>query len=439
MASDDRLLMADAAFAAAMARLGPFEPKPLLAIAVSGGADSLALAVLADAWARSHGGAVVALVVDHGLRLASADEARATERLLTGRGIAVRVLQVAGLRHGTALAERARDARYTALIAACEAAGALHLLAGHHSADQAETVALRTLHGSFSAGLAGMAALVELPTVRLLRPLLGVSPGALRELLCANGIAWIEDPSNRDTHAQRVRLRLLAGDRDGAGPTSVARAAAVAGMAREVAETQAAQLLGCAASIRPEGFARIPARAIRPAALGALIQAIGGAPYPPTPDAVAALAAKPVPTTLGGVRLLPAGRLGPGLLLVREAAAMAPPVAARPGAVWDGRYRLARDATLPAGTTLGALGNDAGPLRERSALPAAVLRTLPALRSATALLAVPHLRYPDAAFCARIRVLFAPPRPAAGAPFRPIDLRTQPSLSARACGGRGSG
>jgi tRNA(Ile)-lysidine synthase len=105
---------------------------------------------------------------------------------------------------------------------------------------------------------------------------------------------------------------------------------------------------------------------------------------------------------------------------VREGVAMAPPIAARPGAVWDGRYRVARDAAPPAGTTLGALGDGAASLRDRSPLPAAVLRTLPALRSGAALLAVPHLRYPDAEICARIRVLFAPPHPAAGAPFHPL-------------------
>jgi tRNA(Ile)-lysidine synthase len=408
-----------AAFAAAMAQLGPFEPAPLLAVAVSGGADSLALAVLADAWARARGGATIALVVDHGLRAAAADEARATDRLLTERGITVRTLRLAGLRPGPALAERARIARYATLTAACEAAGALHLLLGHHRADQAETVALRVLRGSFSAGLAGMAALVELPTIRLLRPLLGVPPGALRALLHANGIGWVEDPSNRDTHATRVRLRLLAGDRDGAGTALIAKAATLAGAARQTTETHAADALGRTALIRPEGFAVVANRAMPPTALAALIQAIGGAPYPPAPDAVAALAARPAPATLGGVRLLPAGRLGPGLLLVREAAAMARPVAARPGAVWDGRYRLTRDTTPPAGATLGALDDDAARLRDHSPLPAAVLRTLPALRSGLELLAVPHLRYPDAAICASMRVLFAPPHPAAGAPFHP--------------------
>src|SRR5271165_4045530 len=144
-------LVTQAEFAAAMARLGPFEPAPMLAVAVSGGADSLALAVLADAWARARGGAIIALVVDHGLRAAAADEARATEQLLTGRGIAVRALRLAGLGPGSALAERARTARYATLTAACEAAGTLHLLVGHHLADQAETVALRVLRGSFSA------------------------------------------------------------------------------------------------------------------------------------------------------------------------------------------------------------------------------------------------------------------------------------------------
>jgi tRNA(Ile)-lysidine synthase len=453
----------DGEFAAAMAWLGPFEPAPNVAVAVSGGADSLALTVLADVWARARGGAVVGLVVDHGLRAAAAVEAGATERLLGRRGIAAHVLRLTGLVAGSALAERARVARYAALVGACEAAGVVHLLVGHHAADQAETVAARALRGSFSAGLAGMARLVELPTVRVLRPLLGVKPGALRALLLARGIEWIEDPSNRDKRALRVRLRLLAGERDsgdrdgrerdrrrrdigdrdvsdrdvgnwdvgnwdvgnwdvggrdGSGVALVAAAAVVAGAARATAERQAADVLGRVASVRPEGFAVIADGAMPPVALGALIQAVAGAPYPPSPQAVATLAASPAPATLGGTRLLPAGRLGPGLLLVREAAAMAPPTPAVPGAVWDGRYRLARNATPPAGATLGALDADAGLFRSRSKLPAAVLRTLPALRSGATLLAVPHLRYPDPETCSRLSVLFAPPHPAAGAPFR---------------------
>ncbi len=120
-------------FAALLAPLGPFEPRVQLAVAVSGGADSTALALLADAWARARGGAVLALIVDHGLRAESAAEAALTMARLAARGIAARVLTLRGLERGPALAARARAARYAALEAACRAAGVVHLLLGHHA------------------------------------------------------------------------------------------------------------------------------------------------------------------------------------------------------------------------------------------------------------------------------------------------------------------
>ncbi|MGC8476778.1 MAG: ATP-binding protein, partial [Acetobacteraceae bacterium] len=86
-----------AAFAARMERLGPFPPAPRIAVAVSGGADSLALALLARGWARARGGDVLALIADHGLREESAAEAERTRRVLAGQGIAARVLRL-GLR-----------------------------------------------------------------------------------------------------------------------------------------------------------------------------------------------------------------------------------------------------------------------------------------------------------------------------------------------------
>jgi tRNA(Ile)-lysidine synthase len=135
---------------------------------------------------------------------------------------------------------------------------------------------------------------------------------------------------------------------------------------------------------------------------------------------VAALAAAPRAATLGGVRMSPAGRLGPGWLLSREAAAMQPPVAATPGAVWDGRFRLGPGAALPAGGRLGALGTAAASLRHLPAarpLPAAVLATLPALWCHGELFAVPHLLYPDLMSCCRARLELMPRAPVACAPF----------------------
>jgi tRNA(Ile)-lysidine synthase len=406
-------------FAAAMQSLGPFEPAPRLAAGVSGGADSMTLALLADTWARARGGSLLALIVDHGLRPESGTEASEARTRLESRGIAARVLALRGLRRGSALAERARDARFAALTAACAEAGILHLLLGHHAADQAETVLIRALGGSGSAGMAAMAPVVELAGLRILRPLLAFSPARLRATLVSSGMVWAEDPSNVDRTALRPRLRLLRRDRDGEGPATAALAAAATAAARQRAEqgSRVAAELAEHVSLFPEGFALISGQQLTPAAMSALLQTIAGARFPPPTAAVAALAAAPGPATLAGVRLLPAGRLGQGLLVVRETAAMALPVPAAPGAVWDRRFRLGNDASVPPAATLGALGNDAARLRRRTSLPSVVLQTLPAVRCAAMLLAVPHLQYPDPETCARVPVIHSPPLPLAGASF----------------------
>src|SRR5579871_6424129 len=336
-------------FLAALAALGPFEPQPRLAAGVSGGADSMALALLADDWARRRGGALLAFVVDHGLRAESAAEAALTVERLAGRGIASRLLRIEGLTRGPALAERARVARLQVLSEASAAAGILHLLLGHHAADQAETVLIRALGGSGPAGMAAMAPVVETPTLRILRPLLGVAPGELRRFLRQAGMAWVEDPSNADRSALRPRLRWLRRDREGAGPATAALVEAAEASARQRAEHERAVSAELAkrVSIRPEGFAHIADWPLSPGALGALVQMVAGAPFPPATDAVARLAAQPAGATLAGARMMLARRTGPGWLLLREAAAMAAPVPAVPGAVWDGRFRLTACAGVP--------------------------------------------------------------------------------------------
>jgi tRNA(Ile)-lysidine synthase len=218
--------------------------------------------------------------------------------------------------------------------------------------------------------------------------------------------------------ALRPRLRLLRRDRAGGGSATTALVAATAVSARQRADEDASVATDLAehVSLRLEGFC-VLTDGIAERSLAAVVQAMAGAPYPPPANAVAALAATLRPATLAGVQVLAAGRLGPGFLVVREEAAMAPPVPARPGAVWDGRFRLGAAARVQPGATFGALGADAARLRGISSLPSAVLRTLPALRLGDALLAVPHLLYPDPEACACYPVLFAPPRAAAAAPF----------------------
>jgi tRNA(Ile)-lysidine synthase len=413
--------IAAAEFDAAMAPLGPFEPQPHLAIAVSGGADSMALALLADDWARDRGGRVTALVVDHGLRPESGAEAALTCARLGRLGIAAKLLILSDLRAGPGLAARAREERHSALRAACARDGILHLLLGHHAADQAETIAMRLLARSAAAGLAGMAALVEVEAVRVLRPLLAMSPGRLRATLRARDVAWVEDPSNSNPAAQRSRLRSLRGDADGDGPVTRAmvRAACWRGAQRAACERAMADTLARRARIHPEGYAVLSPGAIDPAALTALLATVAGAARPPSQRQVTRLAAQPGPATLAGVRILPAGRLGEGWLLAREPAGMAPPVPARDGAVWDGRFRLSGAAALPNGAMLGPLGVDSARLRERSELPAAILFCLPAVRLHGTLVAVPHLRYRTNDLVAGLGLVFQPVGQVAGAAYVP--------------------
>jgi tRNA(Ile)-lysidine synthase len=396
--------------------LGPFEPNPALAVAVSGGADSMALAVLARDWAAACGGSAFALVVDHGLRATSAAEAHLTAARLAENAIPARVLTLSGLRPGSALAERARIMRYRVLFDACAQAGALHLLLGHHAADQQETLAMRVLRRSGTHGLAAMSALRETPFVRLLRPLLNIDPARLRRFLTERGVAWVEDPSNQDRNALRPRLRFGFGYRlhDETG-----RALASAGHLRRREEAAAAEELAERVTIRPEGFAVLSPGRVGAGALGSLLRTIGGGPYPPAHAQITELAAEPRPATVAGVRLLPAGRLGPGLLLMREEAAIGEAVPAQPGAIWDRRFRLVATHPLPPGTVIGKLGPDAARLRGRSDLPSAVLRTLPAIRIGGALVSVPNIGYACQENDLGMTLLFSPQKPAAGPCFVP--------------------
>ena len=405
-----------AQFEAALAELGPWGSRRI-AVAVSGGPDSLALAMLAHDWCRAHGRAMLALTVDHGLRPEAAAEARGVAAVMAAHEIPCRILTLAGLNAGPGLAARARDARYAALFAACRNAGVIDLLLGHHARDQAETILMRNHRASGRSGRAAMAGVAVRDGIRLVRPLLATPYRALRAELHRRGIGWVEDPSNQNRSATRARFR--AGLSDSAIET-LAAAAQAAGRDRADAETATAAWLARYATIRPEGFVYLAALECPPEALSALIQSVGGHFYPPASASLARLAAALRPATLAGTRLVKAGN-APGYLLMREASAIARPVAAQANTLWDQRFRLIRRGQLPDHATIGALGDDAARLRNATRLPAALLRTLPAIRADGALLHVPFLPrgrvFPDTGSL----LCFNPPKPASGALFRPID------------------
>ncbi len=402
-------------FAAHMAALGPWGPSPSIAVGVSGGADSLALALLAARWAGMRMGSMLALIVDHGLRPEAALEARDAAATLMAQGIPAKIVTLSGLR-GTAAATRA--ARLTALEAYCAAHGILHLLLAQHAGDQAETRLMRRLAGSSSSGQAGMSAVRFSGSVRIVRPLLGVAPRTLRQLVCAAGLSAVRDPSNTDPRALRARLRMLRLDAAGTGPATRALCAAARadGLVRAAREAALAGELARMADIYPAGYAYLRPGPWSEAALAALVRTLGGHDWPSA--RVARLAADPRPATLAGLRLI---RRRGGFWLLREEAAVEPLRLVRPGRFWDRRF-LIGDSPMFKGKSIGALGDDAPAFRRRSGLPAAILRVLPAIRDAGGeLLAVPHLGWPDPAVSCNFPVIFAPSVPLAGASFQPAS------------------
>ena len=418
----------DLHFATLMVALGPFERGPRLAVAVSGGADSLALALLADRWARERRGAIAGLVVDHGLRPESAGEARQTAAWLAARGIAAHVLPWLGAKPAAGLQAAARDARYELLGAWCRAAGVLHLLTAHHRDDQAETVALRAARGSGVDGLAGMAAIRELPGLRLLRPLLTVPKAALVARLEAAGQPWLEDPSNRAARFARARLRRAPLDVAHYGSLAAEAAALRCALDRAVAAWLAQH-----ARIAAAGFVLLahPALAAAPPAIArrALQQAllaVGGKPYPPRQARLEplldALRAGSIGAgrTLGGCRILPRGER---LLICREPGAIRQVLRPRTGVwhLWDRRFAV-RVSSEVAGlrvAALGAAGWGRRGLHLEADLPATVAPSLPALWQHDQLLAVarPGAAIPGSAPRAAIEARYRPPQPLAGAPF----------------------
>ena len=237
-----------AEFSRLIGRLGPFEPAPHLAVAISGGRDSLALGHLAHDWAAARNGRIVGLIVDHGLRRGSAEDAARTRETLGRPGIASVILNAPD-RPRKNIQAWARAARYALMADWCRNAGVLHLLVAHHRDDQAETLLANLTRNAGLPGLAGMAAVRELPACRILRPLLGVPRDRLTATLEARNVAWIDDPANRDRRFRRVRLRQrLAGS--GEGPELAARAGA-AGQARWRFDRRIADLL--AGSVSPDG------------------------------------------------------------------------------------------------------------------------------------------------------------------------------------------
>ena len=451
----------ECAFEALMQPLGSFESTPRVAVAVSGGSDSLALCLLADRWARARGGTIFALTVDHRLRPESGAEAAQAKRWLAARAIAHRTLRWRGAPPTGATQAEARAARLALLAGWCRRAGVLHLLLGHQREDQAGTALQRLVRGSGIEGLAAMAP-VRLALepdgggVRVLRPLLSLPRDALIATLADRNQPWLDDPTNRDTKQSRPRLAtaLARLGPEGLSAARLARVAARAADDRAALDRLCTDLLAGCAHPAPAGFVTLdlevlrhapPALALR--ALGRVVTTVSGAPHPPRLERLERLARRLLgdddvkAATLGGCRVVPQrdGRV----VVCREPAAASEVLSLDPGesALWDRRFvvslgrstrpgrfvvrRLGTDGLAQARAAARAAGTPLGPDR----IPPPARPALPALFDLDGPLAAPHLHYRrtshrNEATAAAFAASFAPARPLA--PGLPATLRVLP-------------
>ena len=200
-------------------RLDPSPGRPL-AVAYSGGGDSLAALVATLAWGQRHGRRVVALHVDHRLQDQSADWARLAEA--NARRLGAEFVRLAWTgdkpRHG--LPAAARRARHALLAEAARAAGAAVVVLGHTAGDILEADLMRA-EGASLGWLREWGPSPVWPEGRdlfLLRPLLSLRRAEIRRRLAPLGLSWIEDPANADPASARAQARLRLGEADEPSP-----------------------------------------------------------------------------------------------------------------------------------------------------------------------------------------------------------------------------
>ena len=411
------------AFAAGIRALGPFGPAPHITVALSGGADSMACALLANHWARTHGGRITALTVDHGLRAESRHEAEQVAAWMQARGIAHHILTPPHYAHSNNLQENARQWRYDALSDWCRTHDVLHCLLAHHAGDQRETVALHTTRGHTADGGSGMSVARNYRGVRFLRPVFGQEKSDLVAFLDAINAPWIEDPSNQNPAFARVRTRAALQGDDAYGK-SLANITQQEGKARVLRDDALAHTAVLLVTMHPAGYAELPreAWAALPHAqatqlLADLLTTISGATTRPrqqnTQRLAHALATQPPSRrTLHGCEITPRNGI---IRIAREfARVQALLTLTGSGSVrWDSRFSVHYTLPTNAALTLAPLGTYPKALWPERDLP----RATPALWHLDRCMMLPHMTVTPLPEAMHVRMGFAPAKPLAATPF----------------------
>ena len=402
-------------FAGAMAALRLW-PGARIAVAVSGGADSMALLHMLQKWTDEHHVALHALTVDHCLRDASAGEAAQVGAWSAALGVAHTTLsweEGAALRgQPRSVQSDAREARYDLLTTWCVANGVTHLFVGHHADDQIETFLLRLSRGSGVDGLAAMAPATVRDGIVIARPMLSLAKAELAAICREAGQAWIDDPSNENTASARVRFRqsraLLA--REGLTDDRLLATVGHLQRAKAALDYAVASLLTSACVWDELGVATLHIRSFAAApdeislrALSRVLVGASGQVYGPRFEGLERIhqRLKSGPwqnATLHGAVLEREGDL---LRVFRESAAIPDTTEIKSTSfVWDGRFRLTRSNVDTRLLTVRSLTPATWREIAESAAdspagqaPARVRAILPAIYDSQGLVAVPHAAY----------------------------------------------
>ena len=282
-----------------LAPLGPFAKGETIVVAVSGGADSMALSCLAQAWAKANELAIVGLTVDHRLREEGAKEAVQVSRWLGEYNVEHHTLV---WQDGDAVGQldrspqaAAREARFNLMVRWCRDNKVANLLVAHHADDQAETFMQRLVRGSGLDGLAAMQHSMARDGIKILRPLLSRPKADLLATCEAFGQAWIDDPSNQDDRYTRVRLRnlLSALEEEGLDRDRLLNTVAHMQRAKAAIDDAAEHLMRDSVVVAENGFLTIDREVLLAApdevvlrCLARCLCQVSGAVYPPRFDSL---------------------------------------------------------------------------------------------------------------------------------------------------------
>tara|TARA_B110000967_G_C18894693_1_gene569738 strand:- start:1404 stop:2789 length:1386 start_codon:yes stop_codon:yes gene_type:complete len=400
-------------FVDAMDRLGPFEYEPHVAIAVSGGGDSIALTYFAHEWARANGGQITVLTVDHGLRSDSRSEAERVGGWINALGITHQILNWQGVKPKSRIQAMARNARYRLMDDWCKDNGVLHLLVAHNENDQAETYLMRKEHGSGPDGLAAMSQILELSHCRLLRPLLAENTQNLRHFLMVQNAKWVEDPSNQNPIFERVRMRLHIKD-EKISCLDVATTAAQFGNSRLRSSRALSALIAFGVQLSPLGFAYVNLSVLTNASsddimrlFARVLMTVGGRSYAPSRTQLEFLVGKLLnnsasSVTGGGCQVI---HKRDGFLVAREKRGLPLPVLVAPKETihWDHRFKMTfgEGLSLSNGNVFVRALEDQdwaevklhiGKSQQKK-IKAVIRHSLPALCDDTGVFAVPHFGF----------------------------------------------